>query len=113
MVQLPPGRLNFSSHCVKPYLDPQIGRDKPPKEEEHTHAMSMMPKRDQSMPKVLPRRKENATDFRESLKVELNGLINNGSFIPIRKDDISDGTRVFWSRLIDKLKRGERGIRKK
>lgn len=54
-----------------------------------------------------------AAEFEVSRKEELDGLIENGTFIPTRIEDIPEGTRVFVSRFIDQLKRPEKGIRKK
>ena len=51
--------------------------------------------------------------FINERKKELQGLIGNGTFIPVHKSEIPDGTRIFGSRFIDEVKRSGQGTRKK
>lgn len=56
---------------------------------------------------------ERAVEFKDSRRKELQGLISNGTFIPVDKSEVPEGARIFGSRFIDELKQADTGIRKK
>lgn len=42
----------------------------------------------------------------------MTGLVENGMFKTIIKEEVPQGTRIFWSRLVDEQKQAEQGTRK-
>lgn len=43
--------------------------------------------------------------FAESRKRELDGLVKDGTFVPVPREEVPDGHRIFGSRFVDELKR--------
>ena len=43
--------------------------------------------------------------FKESRKAELDGLLNDGTFVPVHESTLKTNTGIFGSRFIDELKK--------
>lgn len=61
---------------------------------------------------VKPGTKE-AAMFAQTRRDELNGLVQNGTFRPIKRSDVPNGSRIFNARFVDEIKRAGEGLRKK
>lgn len=51
-------------------------------------------------------------ELRQAPEKKLRGLINDGMFISVKASEITGNQRIFGSRFVDDLKRGEHGLRK-
>lgn len=107
VVQLKFGRSIFRSSCVKPYVIPLLN-DEPDKLNEEGNKHEALTSEETNK-----RKKIDVKDFEKSRRQELDGLIKNGTFIPVDKKDIPEGARVFGSRFIDEIKRAGQGQRRK
>lgn len=54
-----------------------------------------------------------AREIEGTRKEHLDGLLANGTFIPIPREKIPEGTRILGSRFIDQLKNVVHGLRRK
>lgn len=93
--QLPGGRRIFRSTCVRSWTKSGL-----------SSTVSNVPT-DETMQALVTNahKMDTKTFFPSSQRQELEGLIQNDTFKPIRKDDIANGTRIFVSRFIDALKK--------
>lgn len=52
-------------------------------------------------------------EFKDTLIEELHGLLRNVTMIPVTRDEVPDGDRVFGSRFVDEIKVISEGFRRR
>lgn len=130
IMQTQRGRSILRSTCVKPYNTPSsttsairesasaVTKSSFPHTDDYLHytvtsthaATAAPPKIEKKGQAMLKKKVRDAVEFGTSRKEKLNGLINNRTFVPTHMDDLPPNTRVFGSRFIDKMEKGNLGV---
>lgn len=126
VVQTRRGRSIFRSTCVKAYVYPNPslnyhddirekrftrGTEENHKEEIVAHTAEARSEPNEKT--KLSAKVRDAISFATSRKAELDGLLKNGTLLPLQRSDLLPNTRVFGSRFIDQLKKSENETRRK
>ena len=132
VIQLPRGRRIFRSTCVRPWVRPtqdgeHLDEGQTLSAAEDTPHISFvgqatteyLDKDETSIlgttPRKVPVKRGSIEEaaFAQSRKSELNGLINDGTFIPVHESTIRPTARIFNSRFVDELKKVGDQLKKK
>ena len=117
VVQLSKGRRIFRTTCVKPYTDPALSQDNDKNEGEEVLIATDDTKETDlgNVARKVQVKKGSVEEqaFKSSRLSELEGLVKDGTFVPIHERDIVGSPRIFGSRFVDELKKVGDGLKKK
>lgn len=127
VVQLESGRKILRSNCVRPAVKANwSAEDDREKDTSGTEvsvgAESMITTTIENQPEIQYEKEKKKTKaeknmqkkkYASSLKTEIEGIIQNGTFEPTRIEDVPVGKRIFGSSFIDHLKQAPEGAMKK
>ena len=51
--------------------------------------------------------------FAQPRRDELDGLLKDGTFVPVKLSNVPESSRIFGSRFVDEIKKVGKGLRKK
>lgn len=113
IVQTRRNRSIFRSTCVKPFIHAKAtDNDDATRHMSDSRQPSALAESPQSKERTkrqtkLSQKLQNAISFTSSRKQELRGLLENGTFLPIPRQDIPENAPVFGSRFIEKVKKDD------
>lgn len=110
VVQLNRGRKIFRSTCVRPLVDSDLEHD----HEETTAWLASGKRKDGDIVrKKITKEKQAAVTYEDSRMAELKGLVDDGTFRPVKLTTLKKDQRIFGSRFVDDLKRVGESLKRK